>query len=58
VAYDIDSNFYNGSVEPNYRLQFNANVTVADLAQTYAPGFRALIEEADVQTIMCRCVER
>ena len=58
VAYDIDSNFYNGTNKPNYRLEFDANVTAADLAQTYAPGFKALIQEADVQTIMCRCNAR
>lgn len=51
--YNLESNFVSGGTNGNFRLQFDANVSLADLRQTYAPAFEALIRDGGAASAMC-----
>ena len=54
VAYDVESNFAAGGTDPQYRLRFTANISSADLRQTFAPAFEAAITEGNAGSLMCQ----
>ena len=53
AAYNLESNFAMGGTDGQFRLSYDANVSVADLLQTYLPAFEAVVGEARVRGIMC-----
>ena len=53
AAYDLESNFAVGGTDGQFRLSYNANVSKADLYQTYLPAFEQLVREADLRGVMC-----
>jgi beta-glucosidase-like glycosyl hydrolase len=36
-----------------YRLEFDANVSSADMMQTYLPAFESIVKDAKIRGIMC-----
>ena len=53
VAYNLESNFAVGGTDGQYRLSYDANVSRADLLQTFSPAFEAVVRDADVGGVMC-----
>lgn len=53
VAYNLESDFVGGGTNGNYRFQFDANVSHADLWQSYSPQFTALVQRGGAATVMC-----
>ena len=56
VAYNLESNFIGGGTNGNFRFQFDANVSTADLMQSYTPQFTSLVKLGGAATVMCSCV--
>ena len=60
AAYNLESNFA-GRTTPaeiaagvgQYRLQYDAPVSNADMLQTFLPAFEAVVQDAQIQGIMC-----
>eukprot|EP00966_Prymnesium_polylepis_P105765 2449563-Prymnesium_polylepis.1 len=53
AAYNLESNFAVGGTDGQWRLSYDANVSRADLMQTYLPAFEAVVGEARVRGVMC-----
>ena len=53
ASYNLESNFAMGGTNGQYRLMYNANVTHADLLQTFFPAFEDVIAHGPVGSIMC-----
>jgi beta-glucosidase len=53
AAYNLESNFAVNGTNGQYRLMYNANVSHADLHQTYFPGFERAVVDGKSGSIMC-----
>lgn len=53
ASYDLESNFAVGGTDGQYRLSYDANVSEADLHQTYLPAFEDLVRDGDLKGVMC-----
>ena len=53
AAYNLESNFAMGGTDGQYRLSYDANVSCADLMQTYLPAFERLVGDAKLRGVMC-----
>ena len=60
VADNLESNYAGRKTKAEiaagigqYRLQYDANVSTADLLQTFLPAFESVVKDAKIRGVMC-----